>query len=133
MYDSELNPQLSGSKYLDIFVIINNNALMPEVFTMVVDDVTDKPQYPNNIDYPALPIAGVPDIIHNDLAGQPFKAPTMQQMAGATPSIFYLEEGIMLFFRVPLASNSFEHLFNDNYFGPQDLMGGNNNLPPFFF
>lgn len=120
----------SSQKFLDIFVVINHNALMPEVFTMVVNDVSQKPQYPQGVDYPALPISGVPAVFDTN------QNPTPSRMQGSnylTPAIFYLDGGIMLFFRVPLAEANAEQYFCDNYFGPQDLMGGGLDIPPFLF
>lgn len=126
--------QATAHKFLDIFVVINNNALMPEVFTMVVNDLGEKPRYPHDIDYPALPIAGLPDIVRPKApVTEEFSLP-QPQTGYLAPAIFYLEDGIMLFFRVPFTESLINPLFCDNYFGPQDLMGnGGVDLPPFFF
>lgn len=118
--------------FLDIFIIVNNHAFMPEVFTMIVNgEPNTPPTYPKNTAYKALPIGGVPGMCNGPTAQTSQKSAERQSYL--TPAIFYLEEGIMLFFRIPLSDESIEALFCDNYFGPQDFINGNGgNVMPFF-
>ncbi len=89
------------------------------------------PQFPKNIKYQALPIGGVPATIRpeDQYEAENYQKPNTQSYL--TPSIFYLEDGIMLFFRVPITDDSLEKLFTDNYFGPNDFTN-NSDLPMFF-
>ena len=121
----------TATKFLDIFVIIQNNAFMPEIFTMLVDDVHKSPQYPRDIKYPALPIGGLPVVFNAQTPLEDYAIPSTQK--NMTPSIFYLDEGIMLFFRVPVDSANLESMVLDNYYGPSDFVSGGSDVPPFLF
>lgn len=121
--------QAVAQTFLDIFVIIGNTSLMPEVFTMIVTDEGAEPQYPRDVTHPALPIAGLPVPLAQNLQSQ--KSGLAGDTRFGAPAIFYLDEGVMLFFRVPIEQETFKSVFSDNYFGPQDFIGGNT-IPPFF-
>jgi hypothetical protein len=120
----------TAQTFLDIFVIVNNSSLMPEVFTMIVNGDSPSqypPNFPSDLRYKGLPIGGVPSVIDKNISQS---NPSIAN-GYLTPSIFYLEDGIMLFFRVPLTDESMERLFTDNYFGPNDYNNGGE-LPMMF-